>query len=228
MQLQSTIGYLFFIGITLTACSTKDCEPSVNQVLENGTCVCRDGFSGPQCSLEDICITSPANPCEHGVCNDNKCGCEPFWSGEYCNIPSIKIYEGVYKISVAGDNQNRFFIEDVYLGMHNLKSGDPVSQLQGNPKGIDIKLSPDRLPFYESYGRIIFDETPIPQILNIMYWFDTHEKRSISAEELVFFERGKMQFSGHGSIISYGNYPSGHGDVLRIENLTITLERISD
>ncbi|MCO4807505.1 MAG: hypothetical protein KC456_13050 [Flavobacteriales bacterium] len=226
MQLQSTIGYLFFIGITLTACSTKDCEPSVNQVLENGTCVCRDGFSGKHCTLDDICLVDGIDPCEHGTCENNACTCKNLWVGDNCEIPLLAEYEGVYSISVTGDGQNRFHMGDVTLTLFpgNENMDAPFNRLMGEPYGSNTKLTSSQLEIYPGHLNLLFNHSTEPSSLNLGYWTSTHDKHRFTSVSMVHFDDNTIAFEGRMSITEYGQ--GGGTWVTWADPLTITLKRV--
>jgi len=66
------------------ACEMISCENG--GTCNDGTCDCPDGFSGPMCETEDLCITSPIN-CENGgMANSDctACECANGYTGDNC------------------------------------------------------------------------------------------------------------------------------------------------
>ncbi len=50
----------------------------------DGTCACLDGFSGPNCDSEDLCITESIECFNGGVCENGACQCPTGFTGENC------------------------------------------------------------------------------------------------------------------------------------------------
>ncbi|CAL4193191.1 unnamed protein product, partial [Meganyctiphanes norvegica] len=69
---------------------TQNCNPECikNQGdCDNGKCLCKDGFSGDDCSIKDcnpVCVE------KQGDCVDGKCICKPGFTGEDCGTDIVK------------------------------------------------------------------------------------------------------------------------------------------
>ena len=86
--LLSTILFFFLLS---TGCQEPEpIDPCENITCNNGgtciegTCNCPDGFSGPQCEIEDLCITQNVECMNGGVCDEGNCDCPTGFIGESC------------------------------------------------------------------------------------------------------------------------------------------------
>lgn len=83
-------------------CSTQICANCNKDggYCKDSSCICNDGFVGPNCSTCDIGYSTPlCKPCPkkcshpNGVCeSDQKCKCNTNWSGESCDTCELPFY----------------------------------------------------------------------------------------------------------------------------------------
>ena len=72
------VDYCFY-----NPCVNGDCE----NVEDDYTCDCQDGYSGRNCTIEDRCVLDNVQ-CVNGDCipSDGSCDCQENWIGEICDI----------------------------------------------------------------------------------------------------------------------------------------------
>ena len=79
--------------VSLSSCKRGTDICSNNSHLENGACVCNDGWFGWHCERN---AATECGPHAHGV--ENWCVCDTGWTGDYCNIP-IGRFAGRYHVT---------------------------------------------------------------------------------------------------------------------------------
>lgn len=80
---------LLLLAVLCLVLSTQSCKDECDDVLcqnggtcNEGNCDCPDGFSGPNCEIEDLCF---GITCENnGTCVDGTCDCLPGYTGDNC------------------------------------------------------------------------------------------------------------------------------------------------
>jgi len=122
----------------------------------NGTCECHKGFSGENCSKENICITQNIKCQNTGICQNGECICLDGYSGTNCEIATAKIvWERHY--GGSGDDIAYDFAltnDGGYIVVGNTNSND--GDVSGNNGASDIwivKLNENGNIIWEnSYG----------------------------------------------------------------------------
>lgn len=93
-----TLFVLLISLITLNSCGDPCDDINCNNsgTCIEGECQCDPGFSGPFCSIEDLCYNVN---CNDGTCVDGSCECDPGYDGGDCTIVLRTAYLGIYNAS---------------------------------------------------------------------------------------------------------------------------------
>lgn len=88
------------VGLTQYSCSEKtdlcDDISCLNEgTCEDGICDCPEGFTGPNCGTEDLCITQNLNCLNGGVCINGACDCPDGFTGDRCEIEDRCITQNI-------------------------------------------------------------------------------------------------------------------------------------
>ena len=100
--------------MTFNSCTDDPCEnvACVNGTLveagDNCSCDCDEGFSGADCTVEDLCVTNNVNCLNGGTCVDGTCACASGYEGDSCQTLSSAKFVGSYEVddvcSESGSN----------------------------------------------------------------------------------------------------------------------------
>lgn len=122
------IAYFMVVSFLIVAFSSCDNDPCEDVIcFNNGTpqqdgngcrCLCKDGFDGNDCSIEDKCESMNVDCSDQGVCVNGICDCNAGYEGDSCQTEirekflgdylandtcSSQFFGGNYQISI-GDN----------------------------------------------------------------------------------------------------------------------------
>lgn len=79
--------------ILFVSCGTEDLCDSItcnnDGVCVEGICDCPEGFSGPQCNTEDLCVTQSIDCLNGGTCLEGICDCPDGYTGVNCELIDV-------------------------------------------------------------------------------------------------------------------------------------------
>ncbi|NCG30359.1 MAG: hypothetical protein GWP27_07820 [Bacteroidetes bacterium] len=171
---------LLFVGFLSSCNDCKDVVCDNGGTCDDGICLCRTGYSGTNCEVEDLCITQNVT-CENGgVCVDGECDCESYYYGEtcldYCVNGSYSAATGTCSCEhgYKGDDCT-IIMRDSWIGTYSM--ADECNSNPGLESVITEKENPDNaeavdfigitnltgLDDTKGYGYISNDTLYIPQ-----------------------------------------------------------------
>jgi hypothetical protein len=128
LRITACLWIICLLLLSVTGCK-KPCKDitCVNGACMEGTCLCNDGWTGPNCDQADECY---ARNCNNGYCADGACVCDPLWEGNNCSSPINQKFignwavdetcsasgQGGYSIIISGilDKLDKFRIANFY------------------------------------------------------------------------------------------------------------------
>lgn len=89
-----TIFVIILSLIAVNSCGDpcKDINCNNNGTCVEGDCNCDPGYSGPLCSIQDLCFSVN---CNNGTCVDGTCECDPGYGGD-CTVILRTAYIDTY------------------------------------------------------------------------------------------------------------------------------------
>lgn len=144
LNAMATMVLALGIMVAFDSCTEDPCE---NVTCVNGstvtvgdlcTCECDNGFSGSDCTIEDLCITQNTTCLNGGTCLDGDCTCAAGYEGDSCSIVSRDKFLGValdadeacgaftaqYVIDIIAGTSGADIIRIKNLGNYNCPAGD--------------------------------------------------------------------------------------------------------
>lgn len=91
---------IFCTSLLIVSCDPCEDVNCINGSCEKGVCICPNGFSGPECSIEDLCITQNVVCQNGGICNDGTCECQEAYEGNNCETLSREKFIGDYENTI--------------------------------------------------------------------------------------------------------------------------------
>ncbi len=98
-----TILVVLFSMTIVQSCRKSPCEvANCNGACVNGTCICEDGYTGPDCSIPpDLCLNLN---CNNGACLLGACICDDGYDGTDCSIIIRNSFIGIYDVAEVCTN----------------------------------------------------------------------------------------------------------------------------
>lgn len=100
----ATLVLAFGIMVAFDSCTEDPCKDvtcvngSTVTVGDLCTCDCDPGYSGANCTIEDLCVINDVNCLNGGVCVDGDCECAAGYEGDSCETLTRAKFNGSWGV----------------------------------------------------------------------------------------------------------------------------------